>query len=185
MRLQLLHLAWPVPVPPKSWSKPPDVKSHLGFIDCTTWPALYIVRRVAACDLCTAFPRSKVMMLSPNNSLQDSSSPASECRSADYHTLYKRSPQPRKPIPRKGHTKSRRGCFNCKRRRIKCNERHPECNHCLKAGLSCEYPTNMIHFSQQLGLISEPQGSVNLRSTPGNFVRGPQASCMRGMCSRR
>ncbi|KAH8625317.1 hypothetical protein IG631_19196 [Alternaria alternata] len=25
-------------------------------------------------------------------------------------------PLPRKPIPRKGHTKSRRGCFNCKKR---------------------------------------------------------------------
>jgi hypothetical protein len=25
-------------------------------------------------------------------------------------------PLPRRPIPRKGHTKSRRGCFNCKKR---------------------------------------------------------------------
>jgi hypothetical protein len=31
----------------------------------------------------------------------------------------------KKPIPRKGHTKSRRGCLHCKRRRIKCNELHP------------------------------------------------------------
>jgi hypothetical protein len=46
----------------------------------------------------------------------------------------------RRPIPRKGHTKSRRGCFSCKRRKIKCSESLPACNHCIKAGLRCEYP---------------------------------------------
>lgn len=46
----------------------------------------------------------------------------------------------RRPIPRKGHTKSRRGCFNCKRRKIKCQEERPECGHCKKSGLKCEYP---------------------------------------------
>jgi hypothetical protein len=58
-------------------------------------------------------------------------------------------PRPRKPIPRKGHTKSRRGCFNCKRRRIKCNESHPECNHCIKAGLHCDYPVNIIRSTKE------------------------------------
>ncbi|KAI1083899.1 hypothetical protein F5B20DRAFT_525952 [Whalleya microplaca] len=41
---------------------------------------------------------------------------------------------------RKGHTKSRRGCYNCKKRRIKCQETQPSCGHCRKAGLKCEYP---------------------------------------------
>lgn len=41
---------------------------------------------------------------------------------------------------RRGHTKSRRGCFNCKRRRIKCQETKPACGHCVKTGLKCEYP---------------------------------------------
>ncbi|QDS68130.1 hypothetical protein FKW77_010264 [Venturia effusa] len=40
-----------------------------------------------------------------------------------------------KPIPRKGHTKSRRGCFNCKRRKIKCQETQPACGNCEKAGI--------------------------------------------------
>ncbi|KAL5382261.1 hypothetical protein DPSP01_006656 [Paraphaeosphaeria sporulosa] len=79
-------------------------------------------------------------------------------------------PQPRKPIPRKGHTKSRRGCYNCKRRRIKCNEKHPECNHCIKAGLRCEYPANIIQTTQRSLLSPNPQEMVNLRSTPGVFT---------------
>ena len=79
-------------------------------------------------------------------------------------------PQPRKPIPRKGHTKSRRGCYNCKRRRIKCNERHPECSHCTKAGLRCEYPANIIQAVQRSSCSPHPQEVINLRTTPGTFV---------------
>ncbi|EWG54480.1 hypothetical protein FVEG_17328 [Fusarium verticillioides 7600] len=46
----------------------------------------------------------------------------------------------RRPIPRKGHTKSRRGCFHCKRRRVKCQETTPSCDNCDRLGLQCEYP---------------------------------------------
>ncbi|KAK0706829.1 hypothetical protein B0T26DRAFT_655867 [Lasiosphaeria miniovina] len=46
----------------------------------------------------------------------------------------------RQRLERRGHTKSRRGCFNCKRRRIKCQETRPACGHCVKTGLNCEYP---------------------------------------------
>jgi hypothetical protein len=48
---------------------------------------------------------------------------------------------PKTRLERRGHTKSRRGCFNCKRRRIKCQENRPACGHCVKTGLKCEYPT--------------------------------------------
>ncbi|KAI1816393.1 C6 zinc finger protein [Poronia punctata] len=46
----------------------------------------------------------------------------------------------RQRLERRGHTKSRRGCYNCKRRRIKCQETRPACGHCVKTGLKCEYP---------------------------------------------
>ncbi|KAI1294028.1 C6 zinc finger protein [Xylaria venustula] len=46
----------------------------------------------------------------------------------------------RQRLERRGHTKSRRGCYNCKRRRIKCQETRPSCGHCVKTGLKCEYP---------------------------------------------
>ncbi|CAI0641768.1 unnamed protein product [Colletotrichum noveboracense] len=50
-------------------------------------------------------------------------------------------PVQKQRLERRGHTKSRRGCFNCKRRRIKCQETRPSCGHCVKTGLKCEYPS--------------------------------------------
>nr|ACR78138.1 predicted Gal4-like transcriptional regulator [Beauveria bassiana] len=38
------------------------------------------------------------------------------------------------------HRKTRTGCFNCKRRRIKCKEERPACHNCVKSGYTCEYP---------------------------------------------
>ncbi|KAL4815001.1 hypothetical protein BDW67DRAFT_191988 [Aspergillus spinulosporus] len=40
---------------------------------------------------------------------------------------------------RKYHKKSRLGCGNCKRRRIKCDERKPACGSCLRHSVSCDY----------------------------------------------
>ena len=70
-----------------------------------------------------------------------------------------------KPIPRKGHTKSRRGCYTCKRRKVKCSEKLPECDNCTRIGLVCEYP--------------EPPNPSALsrlvtRSGPGGGPRVPQ-----------
>lgn len=67
----------------------------------------------------------------------------------------------RRPIPRKGHTKSRRGCLNCKRRKVKCQETLPECDHCRRIGLVCEYPDNSHK------LLPEPVKALN--STPMMF----------------
>ncbi|KAK9466124.1 hypothetical protein V1512DRAFT_248214 [Lipomyces arxii] len=41
--------------------------------------------------------------------------------------------------PRKSHIKSRNGCSNCKRRRIKCDEQRPQCLNCRKHGIDCDY----------------------------------------------
>ncbi|TGO20357.1 hypothetical protein BPAE_0303g00010 [Botrytis paeoniae] len=43
--------------------------------------------------------------------------------------------------PRKGHKKSRRGCYNCKKRKVKCQETLPSCQNCARNQLSCSYPT--------------------------------------------
>ncbi|KAK3670097.1 hypothetical protein LTR78_010037 [Recurvomyces mirabilis] len=40
---------------------------------------------------------------------------------------------------RKAHTKSRRGCGNCKLRRVKCDEGRPACEKCRSYGVSCSY----------------------------------------------
>ncbi|KAF2493049.1 hypothetical protein BU16DRAFT_96539 [Lophium mytilinum] len=40
---------------------------------------------------------------------------------------------------RKPHKKSRRGCRNCKLRRVKCDEATPKCKKCIDFGASCNY----------------------------------------------
>ncbi|PVI07816.1 hypothetical protein DM02DRAFT_608430 [Periconia macrospinosa] len=110
---------------------------------------------------------------SMDNSDASSNSPDNDNTPHDTRSESNPPPPPRKPIPRKGHTKSRRGCYNCKRRRIKCNERHPKCSHCIKAGLQCEYPANIIQTTttQQSSPISpSPLEMVNFRSTPATFT---------------
>ncbi|CAG7946062.1 unnamed protein product [Penicillium nalgiovense] len=41
---------------------------------------------------------------------------------------------------RRSHTKSRRGCLECKRRHVKCDEGTPRCTLCKKRKLECRYP---------------------------------------------
>lgn len=45
----------------------------------------------------------------------------------------------RRPIPRKGHTKSRAGCLVCKTRKVKCDESFPCCGPCTRLSLVCRY----------------------------------------------
>ncbi|OAA80184.1 Zn(2)-C6 fungal-type DNA-binding domain protein [Akanthomyces lecanii RCEF 1005] len=73
--------------------------------------------------------------------------PSSESRSPPSSEVARRAANAKQRLERRGHTKSRRGCYNCKRRRIKCQETHPACGHCVKTGLKCEYPAapQIIH----------------------------------------
>ncbi|GFG08963.1 sterol uptake control protein 2 [Aspergillus udagawae] len=41
--------------------------------------------------------------------------------------------------PRRSHTKSRMGCDQCKKRRVKCDEAGPPCANCIARELSCSY----------------------------------------------
>lgn len=69
----------------------------------------------------------------------------------------------RKPIPRKGHTKSRKGCYSCKKRKVKCQETRPSCENCQKAETKCEYPKP----KQEEVVLHSP--TVTLQSTPTMF----------------
>ncbi|KAE9363278.1 hypothetical protein N431DRAFT_357240 [Stipitochalara longipes BDJ] len=40
---------------------------------------------------------------------------------------------------RRSHTKSRGGCRECKRRKLKCGEQKPACSGCVKREIQCEY----------------------------------------------
>ncbi|KAF2721642.1 hypothetical protein K431DRAFT_312481 [Polychaeton citri CBS 116435] len=43
------------------------------------------------------------------------------------------------PRQKRVHKKSRNGCVNCKRRKVKCDERIPYCNTCSVRGIKCTY----------------------------------------------
>ncbi|EWG52071.1 hypothetical protein FVEG_16915 [Fusarium verticillioides 7600] len=56
----------------------------------------------------------------------------------------------RKPVPGRGFPKTRRGCFNCKRRRVKCSEHRPECQGCRRMRLPCVYPAAVLPDPQNV-----------------------------------
>lgn len=66
----------------------------------------------------------------------------------------------RKPVPGKGFGKTRRGCFNCKRRRVKCSECRPECQGCRRLGMHCVYPATTLPQVRQS--IASTTARVNL-----------------------
>ncbi|KAF2477691.1 uncharacterized protein BDR25DRAFT_275020 [Lindgomyces ingoldianus] len=73
---------------------------------------------------------------------------------------------------RKVHSKSRKGCGNCKLRRVKCDETRPQCNKCVSYGVSCNFD------KKQSSLDLSAQGSfqVDLSHKPqtANLKQGPQ-----------
>ncbi|KAH8679342.1 hypothetical protein BGZ61DRAFT_457065 [Ilyonectria robusta] len=101
-------------------------------------------------------PLQPYTLLSPAPSLPRSSS-------EDAPPVRRVTPR-RRPIPRKGHTKSRRGCLNCKRRKVKCQETLPGCGHCERLGLACEYPSNTD------SALAMPAPAMALQATPTQFT---------------
>ncbi|PGH11360.1 hypothetical protein AJ80_07151 [Polytolypa hystricis UAMH7299] len=50
---------------------------------------------------------------------------------------------------RKPHRKSRTGCTNCKKRRVKCDETKPNCRKCQTYGISCDYSALQVQSRSQ------------------------------------
>ncbi|KAJ4990111.1 GAL4 domain-containing protein [Stagonosporopsis vannaccii] len=50
-------------------------------------------------------------------------------------------------VNKKPHRKSRGGCFTCKRKKVKCDERQPTCGYCSLRSLGCEYNPESISAS--------------------------------------
>ncbi|KAL2817485.1 hypothetical protein BDW59DRAFT_175441 [Aspergillus cavernicola] len=46
--------------------------------------------------------------------------------------------------PRRSHTKSRNGCDQCKKRRVKCDEQGPPCSNCTSREIECFYSKALI-----------------------------------------
>ncbi|KAK7537027.1 uncharacterized protein J3D65DRAFT_362368 [Phyllosticta citribraziliensis] len=56
----------------------------------------------------------------------------------------------KKVSSRRSHRKSRLGCANCKRRRIKCDERRPSCTNCVRHAIHCDF----VHSASQASRAS-------------------------------
>ncbi|ANB13388.1 Upc2p [Sugiyamaella lignohabitans] len=65
-------------------------------------------------------------------------------------------PSSGRPVKRRPHSKSRRGCSNCKKRRVKCDETHPRCKNCDHLGLECSFTTD------QVAKVSYSNGPLNM-----------------------
>ncbi|KAF2627893.1 hypothetical protein BU25DRAFT_46104 [Macroventuria anomochaeta] len=69
------------------------------------------------------------------------------------------------PARRKTHSKSRKGCLQCKKRHTKCNEEHPQCANCIRLEITCEWPpprARVQHASpQSTGLGPSPMSREN------------------------
>ncbi len=58
--------------------------------------------------------------------------------------------------------RSRNGCLNCKRLKIKCNENKPECEYCVQTGKECVYKVpNRVQKSRKAVISNEPLQKLN------------------------
>ncbi|XPS78433.1 hypothetical protein M3J09_010446 [Ascochyta lentis] len=69
---------------------------------------------------------------------------------------------------RKSHTKSRRGCFQCKQRHTKCDEARPRCGNCVRLDIHCNWPVIQNQYS-----ASSPQSSVSTHVSPSTLEHHP------------
>ncbi|KAL7784081.1 hypothetical protein V8C37DRAFT_396420 [Trichoderma ceciliae] len=84
--------------------------------------------------------------------------------------------KPNKPLSRRGHFKSRLGCFNCKRRRVKCNEVRPSCSPCCRLGLNCDYPTPPASTTSSTSSSSSSSSFLSSSSLSSSSSLAPRAT---------
>ncbi|RWQ98637.1 putative C6 transcription factor [Paecilomyces variotii] len=78
---------------------------------------------------------------------------------------------------RRSHHKSRLGCQNCKRRRIKCDEAKPNCGNCLRHSIECDYNSS----SESSSTVSPTNETTSLAEAPKpyddyTFISSSQAN---------
>ncbi|KAL5332564.1 hypothetical protein BJX70DRAFT_404478 [Aspergillus crustosus] len=79
--------------------------------------------------------------------------------------------------PRRRHRKSRNGCMECKRRRIKCDEMKPSCSRCILTRQSCIYPpTYQSSSADDEAHITPTATGLSLSLSLPTPSRGPSPS---------
>ncbi|RYP48861.1 hypothetical protein DL768_005318 [Monosporascus sp. mg162] len=74
-------------------------------------------------------------------------------------------------VSRRAHTKSRRGCIVCKKRRVKCDEGRPRCRNCSVGDRQCSYSVQSTSYRQ--GTSSAALSSSSLGSAR-SLLTGPR-----------
>ncbi|KAI7159154.1 hypothetical protein KC349_g4425 [Hortaea werneckii] len=64
----------------------------------------------------------------------------------------------KRSLTRRPHNKSRNGCRNCKKRRVKCDESQPRCNQCSKFSIRCDFEPTAHNDTSTASPESEPSG---------------------------
>ncbi|KAL2813403.1 hypothetical protein BJX63DRAFT_443070 [Aspergillus granulosus] len=80
---------------------------------------------------------------------------------------------------RKSHRKSRLGCGNCKRRKIKCDETRPTCGNCVRRTIPCDYRvyTRDTCSANRDGISSASNDTSDRLSTPPlKFISSSQSN---------
>ncbi|ROT36245.1 hypothetical protein SODALDRAFT_380580 [Sodiomyces alkalinus F11] len=140
-----------------------------------------------------AFWRSRHNGMSPHNSSHFRTNRTGVCHQIQYRRAHSRgalapnlhppAETGRKPVPRKGHTKSCNGCYNCKRRKVKRTGDVAVCLHfnCISLVSSIRpYPSSSAHTHTLDGSASRSVGSLVARSPspPNVFTTIPTSFCM-------
>ncbi|OJJ07170.1 hypothetical protein ASPVEDRAFT_141217 [Aspergillus versicolor CBS 583.65] len=92
-----------------------------------------------------------------------------------------------KRTARKTHKKSRLGCVNCKKRKIKCDEGKPSCVNCTRHCISCDYTHTQRGSSNSTPDVEKDTGAPDARdsltfisSSQSNFTAPKRAHKTRG-----
>ncbi|KAF4989407.1 hypothetical protein FGRMN_9132 [Fusarium graminum] len=76
-------------------------------------------------------------------------------------------------LARRPHRKSRNGCFNCKRRKVKCDEVKPACANCVRFGIPCDFAPQPLS-SDDSALQRSPPEILSVLAEPVTTPRrGP------------
>lgn len=75
--------------------------------------------------------------------------------------------------PKVGHKKSRNGCQTCKARRVKCDEKQPDCGICLRLGLECTYIIPDPPKPRPKSRSAEPKQNANMSPAPSQSQDTP------------
>ncbi|CAI6337820.1 unnamed protein product [Periconia digitata] len=66
---------------------------------------------------------------------------------------------------RRAHRKSRNGCNECKRRRIKCGEEKPQCYQCARHNITCKYAVSKTaHTERNASACPSASSDIGVRS---------------------